>query len=188
MNRDVLRAYLDPILVVAGLQPEAVHLYIVNDPSINAFVAEGQNMFLHTGLLMQLDFPNEVIGVMAHETGHMAGGHLVRTTQGVKAAMIPMLDVGAPTLILAGVHAGCQELFASERVRTVRDLKGKRIAVTGMGNGDHIFIASILAYVGIDPKKEVTWITGSDLMGAMKFFATGRSFASPSGAPAATHL
>src|SRR5882672_8045398 len=67
----VLRAYLDPILVVAGLQPEAVHLYIVNDPSINAFVAEGQNMFLHTGLLMQLDVPNEVIGVMAHETGHM---------------------------------------------------------------------------------------------------------------------
>src|SRR5262249_21604170 len=47
----VLRVYLDPILLSAGLQPEAVHLYIVNDQSVNAFVAEGQNMFIHTGLL-----------------------------------------------------------------------------------------------------------------------------------------
>src|ERR1017187_643837 len=47
----VLRGYLDPILVVAGLRPESVHLHIVNDPSINAFVAEGQNMFVNTGIL-----------------------------------------------------------------------------------------------------------------------------------------
>ena len=65
----VLRNYLDPILLSAGLQPEAVHLYIVNDQSINAFVAEGQNMFINTGLIMAVDTPNEVTGVMAHETG-----------------------------------------------------------------------------------------------------------------------
>src|SRR5665213_3245578 len=74
----MLRSWLDPILLVAGLQPSAVHLYLVNDPSINAFVAEGQNMFINTGTLMALDRPNQVIGVMAHETGHMADGHLVR--------------------------------------------------------------------------------------------------------------
>ena len=96
-------------------------------------------------------------------------------TQWDVAAMIPMLDAGAPTLILAGVHAGCQELFAGERVRTVRDLKGKRIAVTAMGNGDHIFISSILAYVGIDPKNEVTWVTGSELKDRMKLFTTGEA-------------
>jgi NitT/TauT family transport system substrate-binding protein len=94
-------------------------------------------------------------------------------TQWDVAGMIPMLDAGTPTLILAGVHAGCQELFANDRVHTVRDLRGKRIAVTGMGNGDHIFISSILAYVGIDPKKEVTWVTGTDLKGSMKLFTTG---------------
>ena len=96
-------------------------------------------------------------------------------TQWDVAGMIPMLDAAAPILILTGVHAGCQELFANDRVRTVKDLKGKRIAVTGIGNGDHIFISSILAYVGIDPKKEVTWITGSDLKGAMKLFTTGEA-------------
>ena len=62
--------WLDPIVVAAGLRPEAVHLYIVNDPSINAFVAEGQNIFLHTGLLMTLETPTQIMGVMAHETGH----------------------------------------------------------------------------------------------------------------------
>src|SRR5690242_1812667 len=70
----VLRAKLDPILSAAGLVPGDVHLHLVNDPSINAFVAEGQHMFLNTGLLMTLDSPNQITGVMAHETGHMAHG------------------------------------------------------------------------------------------------------------------
>jgi predicted Zn-dependent protease len=115
----VLRNYLDPILVVAGLQPEAVHLYIVNDPSINAFVAEGQNMFIHTGLLMALDTPNEVIGVMAHETGHMAGGHLVRTAQGARAAMIPMLlsmAAGIAAIAAGAGDAGSAILMGGQQI------------------------------------------------------------------------
>jgi predicted Zn-dependent protease len=71
-----VRVYLDPLLSAAGLQQDAVRLFIVNDSSINAFVAEGQNMFIHTGLIMALDTPNELSGVLAHETGHMADGHL----------------------------------------------------------------------------------------------------------------
>jgi predicted Zn-dependent protease len=115
----VLRNYLDPILVVAGLQPEAVHLYIVDDPSINAFVAEGQNMFIHTGLLMALDAPNEVIGVMAHETGHMAGGHLVRTAQGARAAMIPMLlsmAAGIAAIAAGAGDAGSAILMGGQQI------------------------------------------------------------------------
>ena len=72
----VLRAKLDPILITAGLVPKDVQLHLVNDPSINAFVAEGQHMFINTGLLMTLDTPNQITGVMAHETGHMAHGDL----------------------------------------------------------------------------------------------------------------
>jgi len=87
----VLRSYLDPILVVAGLSPGAVRVYLVNDSSINAFVAEGQNIFINTGTIMELETPNEIIGIVAHETGHMAAGHLVRTGAGLRAAMIPML-------------------------------------------------------------------------------------------------
>ncbi len=87
----VLRGYENPILKVAGLDPAAVKIYLVQDPSINAFVAEGQNIFINTGLLQQLTTPNQIIGVMAHETGHMAGGHLVRDTGAISKAMVPML-------------------------------------------------------------------------------------------------
>lgn len=94
-------------------------------------------------------------------------------TQWDVAGVIPMLDARDPILVLAGLHAGCQELFANDQVRTVRDLKGKRIAISAMGNGDHIFISSILAYVGIDPRKEVTWVIGSELRAPTKLFTSG---------------
>ena len=114
-----LRTYLDPLLGVAGLQSDAVHLYIVNDQSINAFVAEGQNMFLNTGLLMQLDVPNQVIGVMAHETGHMAGGHLVRNMQGARAASIPLLlsmAAGIAAMAAGAPDAGSAILMGGQQI------------------------------------------------------------------------
>jgi len=102
----VVRSYMDPILAKAGLQKEAVSLYLVNDPAINAFVAEGQNMFLNTGLLMQLRTPNQVTGVIAHETGHISDGHLVRMQEGVRAATIPMLLTVAAGLAAMVAGAG----------------------------------------------------------------------------------
>ena len=74
----LLRIYTRDVFRVAGLAPGAVHVYLINSSSINAFVAEGQRIFIHTGLLQQAKTPNEVIGVLAHETGHIAGGHLSR--------------------------------------------------------------------------------------------------------------
>ncbi|HEX7108499.1 MAG TPA: M48 family metalloprotease [Aestuariivirga sp.] len=74
----LLRLYSKPIFRAAGLNPSAVRVYIINNDKINAFVAGGQRMFIHTGLLTRTETPNEVIGVLAHETGHIAGGHLAR--------------------------------------------------------------------------------------------------------------
>jgi NitT/TauT family transport system substrate-binding protein len=68
------------------------------------------------------------------------------------------LDAGDPLVLLSGTHVGCFELFASEQVRAIRDLKGKTMAVGQMGSSEHTFISSILAYVGIDPRKEVHWV------------------------------
>jgi predicted Zn-dependent protease len=74
----LLRLYTRPIFRAAGLNPGSVKVYIINDHRINAFVAGGQRLFIHTGLLAQASSPNQVIGVLAHETGHIAGGHLAR--------------------------------------------------------------------------------------------------------------
>lgn len=73
---NTIRAYATPLFLTAGLEPSAINIYIVNDNTLNAFVAGGQKLFLNSGLLMKSKSPGEIIGVIAHETGHIAGGHL----------------------------------------------------------------------------------------------------------------
>ena len=115
----VVRVYLDPLLQAAGLSPEAVRLFIVNDSSINAFVAEGQNMFIHTGLIMALDTPNELSGVLAHETGHLADGHLVRMQAGVRAASVPLIlsmVIGVAAIAAGAGDAGSAILMGGQQI------------------------------------------------------------------------
>jgi NitT/TauT family transport system substrate-binding protein len=71
------------------------------------------------------------------------------------------VEAGDPIVILAGIHLGCFELFATERVRTIRDLKGKTVSVTDLGSGRHVFLAAALGYVGLDPRKDVKFVTYS---------------------------
>ncbi|MEM6680210.1 MAG: M48 family metalloprotease [Pseudomonadota bacterium] len=94
-----------PILQVAGIPPASVRLFIVNDRRLNAFVAGGRNMFLNTGLLMELETPEELLGVIAHETGHIAGGHLARRRQEIQAAQGPAL-IGTLLGIVAAAAGG----------------------------------------------------------------------------------
>jgi NitT/TauT family transport system substrate-binding protein len=68
------------------------------------------------------------------------------------------LDAGDPITVLAGLHAGCYELFATDRVRTIRDLKGKTVSITSKESGRYVFLVSILASVGLDPRTDVTWL------------------------------
>ena len=73
-----IRTMVTPIWRVAGLDPSAVEILIVQDSTLNAFVAGGQRIFLNTGLLLRTERPNQLIGVLAHESGHIAGGHLAQ--------------------------------------------------------------------------------------------------------------
>ena len=85
----------------------------------------------------------------------------------------PHLDAGKPILLLAGVHAGCFELFGNKRVQSIRYLKGKKIAVSVIGGSEYVLLSSMLAYVGMDPRKDVTWIQGEKLRDAMRLFSEG---------------
>jgi NitT/TauT family transport system substrate-binding protein len=88
---------------------------------------------------------------------------------------IPHMDADRPVVVLAGVHGGCFEVFGNERIRSIRDLKGKTVAITYFGGGDHILLSSMLAYVGIDPR-EVNWMPGTtSLLDAMNAFTTGNA-------------
>ena len=72
--------------------------------------------------------------------------------------LIMHADAGDPITILGGVHVGCFELFGTERVRSIRDLKGKSVGVGGLGFPTHVFLASMVAYVGLDPGKDINWV------------------------------
>ena len=72
--------------------------------------------------------------------------------------LIMHIDAGDPITILGGIHVGCFELFGTERVRAIRDLKGKTVGVRGLGLPPHVFLASMAAYVGVDPSKDINWV------------------------------
>ncbi|MCK5296211.1 MAG: M48 family metallopeptidase [Alphaproteobacteria bacterium] len=80
-----------PLFEAANINPKSIHIHLVNDKQLNAFVAKGLNLFLNTGLIARSENVGQLIGVIAHETGHMAGGHLVRMSQRAQAAQTSSL-------------------------------------------------------------------------------------------------
>jgi predicted Zn-dependent protease len=128
---NTIRLYATPIFQAAGLEPSAINIYLVNDKTLNAFVAGGQKLFLNTGLLMRSGNAGQVIGVIAHETGHIAGGHLSRTRDAMKkssaASILAMVlggvavmggrsDVGA-AIIAGGRQMGARNFLQYSRTQ-----------------------------------------------------------------------
>jgi NitT/TauT family transport system substrate-binding protein len=87
------------------------------------------------------------------------GTDKVDLSMGFVANHIVELDLETPVTLLAGVHAGCFELFGTKRVNAIRDLKGRTVAVPALGSGHHLFITSMAAYVGVDAKREINFVT-----------------------------
>jgi len=105
----LLRDYTQPILRAAGLAQQNVQVTIINDRTFNAFVMDGRRIFINAGALIDAKVPNEVIGVLAHETGHMAGGHLSRLRQqlaNAQAASIIAMILGLGGAVAASRSGG----------------------------------------------------------------------------------
>ncbi|RIV85406.1 peptidase M48 [Aurantiacibacter xanthus] len=103
-TEELLQDMLDPLLEAAGMNPGQVDVVLLNDSSINAFVAGGQRIYVHSGLINAADSANEVQGVLAHELGHITGGHINRFSEGAsKATSITLLSA---VLAAAAAAAG----------------------------------------------------------------------------------
>ena len=113
----ILRDYTNPILEAAGLVPSDVGIYIINDPSLNAFVANGQRIHLFTGLIIQSETPSQLLGVIAHETGHISGAHGARRARDMAIAARPAyISIGLGLLaIAAGEGEAGAALIASSQ-------------------------------------------------------------------------
>ena len=107
-----------PLVQAAGLDPANVKIVLLHDDEINAFVAGGQIVYIHTGLLTAADNANQVQGVIAHELGHVAGGHVIRGEEGVKAATgitILSLVLGAAAIAAGAPDAGMGIIAAGQQ-------------------------------------------------------------------------
>lgn len=104
---DTLREWTDPILEVAGLVPKDVQIIVLNDPTLNAYVANGQRIHLHTGLLIAAESPGQIKGVIGHEICHIACGHTVARLHAASVAMRPALvSIGLGILAIAAGEPG----------------------------------------------------------------------------------
>lgn len=120
---DTLKEWIKPILKAANLDPAAVHIILVQSRAINAFVAGGQNIFIYTGLIEKTDNPLELIGVMAHEMGHIAGGHLVATRSAMERASYESIlgaFLGIGTAIATGQGGAAQAIIAGSNSMAMR--------------------------------------------------------------------
>ena len=98
----------------------------------------------------------------------------VDITAGLGSDYIVAIDSGAPIVVLSGLHAGCVETFASDRLRDLRDLAGKRIVINGPGGPEHIFLSSVAVYVGLDPVRDIDWVVEPDYGVWPEMLATGK--------------
>ena len=113
--RDIAR----PIFLQAGLVPDSIHIYLINSNVLNAFVAGGQNMFLHTGLITWSEDPYVVAGVIAHESGHISGGHLARSSsemEGFGIGTLMSYVLGAATIAAGSPEAGAAILTGGSHI------------------------------------------------------------------------
>ncbi len=123
-----IRVWSTPVFDAAGLVADDVRIFLINDPRINAFVAGGQQLFLNTGLLIRSQHPGQVIGVIAHEAGHIAGGHLARRHEALRKA-----STEAIIATLLGAAAG----IAAGRAD---------VGIAGIGAGQTYAQRKLLAY------------------------------------------
>ena len=163
-----------PMIKAAGLSPRDVKIVLINDDSINAFVAGGQIVYVHSGLLQAADNVNEVQGVVAHELGHIADGHVILSEQAMKPAMkmqLLSMVLGLATIAMGGGAAGMgvmaagqqaamgQVLAFSRNQESAADAAGARYLTTSgvTGKGMLSFFKKLqnqqyrYGYVNIDP-------------------------------------
>jgi predicted Zn-dependent protease len=126
----LLRDISRPLIIAAGLQPENVQVVIIGNPEINAFVAGGQIVYIHSGLFTSAENVNELQGVIAHELGHIAGGHVLRGQEGASQAtgiMILSMLLGAAAVAAGGAEAGMGIIAAGQQAALGRFLAFTRV-------------------------------------------------------------
>jgi len=161
-----------PDLASAEPPPEMAKIRIVYDQSICTAPQNFAEELLHSEGFSEVEYV--AVGPGATPRSVLVAGQADLASLSAPG-FIPALDAGQAFVVLAGLHAGCWELFGNEQIHAIRDLKGKSVAVSVMGSSEQIFVASMAAYVGLNPAKDIKWLTMQSTTEAMRTFAEGRA-------------
>jgi NitT/TauT family transport system substrate-binding protein len=162
-----------PRRAAAEPPPEIPKIRLVKTPAICLAPEYLAEELLRLEGFTEVEYLETDVGVnAAHE---MLFANRADVTAASPPDVLPYLDTGKPLVLLAGIHGGCYELFANEQILSLRDLKGKRVAATSIASPEYYFIASMMAYVGMDPRKDIDWVLGETSNGMMRLFIDGKA-------------
>jgi NitT/TauT family transport system substrate-binding protein len=146
---------LRPELAAAEPPPETTRLRLIHDPSICVTPQYLAEELLRADGFTEVQYVEATDGSGAKAVAAGAADMMME----FGFVFVTRIDAGDPIVVLGGVHVGCAELFGGPQVRAIRDLKGKRVAMLGEGAPDHVFLSSVVAYVGLDPRRDIHWVT-----------------------------
>ncbi len=164
--------------------PETTKIRLVRVPVIclaPVFVAEELLRIEGFSSVEYVDIPNTDDAMLLASGAADFGSIAVET-------VVPALDAGKPLVVLAGIHAGCLELFAKDGISGISGLKGKTVPTSAMRTSDHMFVASLAAYIGMDPERDINWIVTGTTAESMRLFVEGKVDAFLAGPPRAQDL
>jgi NitT/TauT family transport system substrate-binding protein len=160
-----------PRPAMAEPPPEVSRIRLVHTPAICFAPQYLAEELLHLEGFSEIEY----VDIQTGEPGSIVESGRADMSMDAAPAVVYTMDRRKSLIAVAGIHAGCYELFGNERVRAIRDLKGRTVAVDVLGGADHILLASMLAYVGMDPQKDVNWITANTSAEAMRLFIDGKA-------------
>jgi ABC-type nitrate/sulfonate/bicarbonate transport system substrate-binding protein len=164
---------LHPRPVAAEPPPETTRLRLVKSPVICLSPESLAEELLRLEGFSEIDYVDQdssTVGVTDLLVPNRAD-----ITAEAPPSFIPAVDAGKPVVALAGLHGGCYELFAKEPVRAIRDLKGRRVVARHVHSTEYYYVASMVAYVGMNPRRDITWVVAPTFDDTLRYFVDGKA-------------
>jgi NitT/TauT family transport system substrate-binding protein len=163
-----------PLATAAEPPPEIRKIRLIGGPGYGPCLAP---QYLAEELLrlegfQEIEYATPALG--ATDPSLLTANQVDITAEGAPA-LVHAIETGQPIVVLGGIHAGCYELVGNDRIASVRELKGKRVAIAALGATDHMFITSMVTYVGIDPRTEIDWLATGTPEGPRRAFLEGKA-------------
>jgi NitT/TauT family transport system substrate-binding protein len=149
---------LHPRLVAAELPPETTRLRLHKTLGICIAPQYVADELLHLEGFTEVQYVAADPAKLASSMYQQLAAGALDIGMAFVPAFIIQVDAGVPIVLLGGVHVGCYEVFGTDRVRAIRDLKGNTVAVPELGGSQHLFVASMAQYIGLDPCQDINWV------------------------------